>query len=29
MSVMIFGEVPTFEAVLERVARAEEQLNAA
>jgi hypothetical protein len=29
MSVMIFGEVPTFEAVLESVARAEEQLNAA
>jgi hypothetical protein len=29
MSAMIFGEVPTFEAVLESVARAEEQLNAA
>jgi hypothetical protein len=29
MSTMIFGEVPTFEAVLESVARAEEQLNAA
>ena len=29
MSAMIFAEVPTFEAVLDSVARAEEQLNAA
>ena len=28
MSTMIFGEVPTFEAVIESVARAEERLNA-
>jgi hypothetical protein len=28
MATMIFGEVPSFEAVLESVARAEEQLNA-
>jgi hypothetical protein len=28
MSTMIFGEVPTFQAVLESVARAEEKLNA-
>jgi hypothetical protein len=28
MATMIFGEVPTFEAVLESAARAEEQLNA-
>jgi hypothetical protein len=29
MAAMIFGEVPSFERVLESVARAEERLNAA